>query len=46
MQIRQERKDAFALEQKIKKWSRSKKEALIKNGWASLKLLAKKNFKK
>ena len=46
VQICQERKTAFALEQKIKKWSRRKKEALIKNNWAKLKLLSTKSFKK
>lgn len=40
------RNDAFAAERKIKNWSRSKKEALIKGDWQLLQLLAKKDFKK
>lgn len=46
VQVCENRKIAFELERKLKKWSRNKKEALIKNDWDNLKLLAKKNFKK
>ena len=42
----QDRKTAFLLEQKLKKWSRKKKESFINSDWNNLKLLAKKNFKK
>ena len=37
---------AFEMETKIKKWSHSKKQALIKGDFDLLKLLAKKKFKK
>ena len=36
---------AFVSERKIKKWSRRKKEALIKKDWEKLSLYSKKNFK-
>jgi len=39
------RNQAFEAEQKIKGWSRRKKEALITKDWNLLKKLAKKNFK-
>jgi putative endonuclease len=34
--------DAIAVERKLKGWTRAKKEALIKDDWAKLKLLAKR----
>jgi len=34
--------DALAVERKIKGWSRAKKEALVKNDWNTIKLLAKR----
>ena len=34
--------DAIAVERKIKGWSRAKKEALVKNDWNTIKLLAKR----
>jgi putative endonuclease len=37
---------AFQWETKLKKWSRAKKEALIKGDYNSLIALSKKNFKK
>lgn len=37
---------AISYEKKIKKWSRSKKEALIKKNFHLLPLLSKKEFKK
>ena len=37
---------AFEWEKKIKKWSKAKKEALINGDFNSLKLLAKKKFRK
>jgi putative endonuclease len=39
------RPSAFLLEQKIKKWTRKKKEALISKNFDSLKVLSKKIFK-
>jgi len=39
------RDEAIITEHKIKKWTRSKKEALIKNNWQDLSKLAKKKFK-
>lgn len=39
------RDQAFAMEQRIKKWSRAKKKALIDNDWLKLKELSKKKFK-
>lgn len=38
------RSDALAFEQKVKKWSRKKKEALIERDWEKVGLYAKKNF--
>jgi predicted GIY-YIG superfamily endonuclease len=35
------REEAFLIERRIKAWSRSKKEALIRRDWAALRLLAK-----
>ena len=35
---------AFEVERKIKKWTRKKKEALIKGDFDKIKLLAKKKF--
>ena len=40
------RDDAFDMERKIKGWSRRKKEALIRGDWESLRMHAKKKFKK
>ncbi|MBU1008144.1 GIY-YIG nuclease family protein [Candidatus Dependentiae bacterium] len=40
------RHEALSAEQKIKTWSRKKKEALIENNWQKLSALAKKNFDK
>ncbi|MEX0849436.1 MAG: GIY-YIG nuclease family protein [Candidatus Dependentiae bacterium] len=37
---------ALAMEHQIKKWSRKKKEALIKRNWQLLPQLSKKKFKK
>ena len=37
----QTRDDAFAFEQRLKNWSRAKKQALIAGDWASLKTAAK-----
>lgn len=34
--------DAIAAERNIKGWSRAKKEALIRNDWAKIKLLARR----
>ncbi len=34
--------DAIAVERKIKGWSRTKKQALIKGDWAAIKQLAKR----
>jgi predicted GIY-YIG superfamily endonuclease len=39
------RDEAFAVEHKIKKWTRMKKEALIRSHWEQLKALSKKKFK-
>ncbi len=36
--------EAYAREKQIQKWSRGKKEALIKSKFGTLKKLAKKNF--
>ena len=36
--------EAYAREKQIQKWSRGKKEALIKRKFGTLKKLAKKNF--
>ncbi len=36
--------EAYAREKQIQKWSRGKKEALIKGKFGTLKKLAKKNF--
>ena len=38
------REAALIFEMKIKKWSRAKKEALIKSDWAKIMELAKKSF--
>ena len=38
------RYEALEMEQRIKKWSRSKKEALIRGDWQSLVKLSKKKF--
>ena len=35
------RDDAFWVEQKLKGWSRAKKEALIAGNWESIKILAR-----
>src|SRR5579863_9116317 len=35
-------RDAIAAEQKIKRWSRAKKEALIRGDWIKIKLLARR----
>lgn len=40
------RAEAIDAEQQIKKWTRRKKEALIKGEWNNLKTLSKKKFKK
>jgi putative endonuclease len=34
--------DAIEVERKLKGWSRAKKEALIKNDWEAIELLAKR----
>jgi putative endonuclease len=34
--------DAIAAERKLKGWSRRKKEALVRNDWTSIRLLAKR----
>ena len=39
------REEAFAAERKVKKWSRDKREALIKGDFKSISLFAKKKFK-
>lgn len=39
------RDEAFAMERRIKKWTRIKKEALIKQDGESLKQYSKKRFK-
>lgn len=38
--------DAIVIERQLKGWSRKKKEALIKQNWNQIKVLAKKNFNK
>jgi predicted GIY-YIG superfamily endonuclease len=38
------RDEALAAERQIKKWSRSKKEALIAGNWEKVSVLAKKKF--
>ena len=38
------RAEALVSEQKIKNWSRKKKEALIQRDWESLKVFCKKKF--
>ena len=40
------RDQAFTAERKIKKWTRAKKEALIKSDWNEISRLSKKKFKK
>lgn len=40
------REESIVAEQKIKKWTRNKKEALINNNWDKIKELSKKKFKK
>jgi predicted GIY-YIG superfamily endonuclease len=40
----QSRYDALVAEQKIKRWSRKKKEALIRKDWDCISNLAKKKF--
>ena len=40
------RDEVIIAEQRIKNWSRQKKEALISNNWEQVSLLAKKKFKK
>ena len=40
------RTEAFEAEQRIKKWTRKKKEALIRRDWECLRELAKKKFLK
>ena len=42
----QTREQALAVELQIKRWSRRKKEALIRSDWSALKLAAKKDFSK
>ncbi len=37
--------DAFEAERRIKKWSKAKKEALIRGDWESLSALGKKRFR-
>lgn len=41
-----ERAEAIDAERQIKKWTRKKKEALIREDWHDLQRLAKKKFKK
>ncbi len=38
------RNEAFVAERKIKKWSRKKKEALIRGSWDDISTLCKKQF--
>lgn len=38
------REEAMSAEMQIKRWSRKKKEALIRGDWAGLKQAAKKDF--
>ena len=40
------RDEAFAAERQVKRWSRRKKEAMIRGDWEALKLAAKKNFQR
>jgi predicted GIY-YIG superfamily endonuclease len=40
------REEALASELQIKRWSRRKKDALIRGDWAALKAAAKKHFSK
>jgi len=40
----QSEQEAYALEMKIKGWSRAKKQALISGNWDQIKTLAKKTF--
>jgi predicted GIY-YIG superfamily endonuclease len=40
------REDALAAELQIKRWSRKKKEALIRQDWTALKQAARKDFSK
>ncbi|NGY04514.1 GIY-YIG nuclease family protein [Solimonas terrae] len=40
------REDALAAERQIKRWSRRKKEALIKHDWHALHAAAKKTFER
>jgi predicted GIY-YIG superfamily endonuclease len=42
----QTREDALAAELQIKRWSRKKKEALIRGDWPALSTAAKKDFSK
>ena len=44
LQTFQTRDEAFVVEQRIKRWTRCKKEALINADWNELKDLAKKKF--
>ena len=39
-----ERDQAFAAERQVKRWSRAKKEALIKGDWDAVRLLSRKLF--
>jgi putative endonuclease len=40
------REEALTAEIQIKRWSRKKKEAMIRGDWKSVSLLAKKQFEK
>lgn len=40
------REEALAAEMQIKRWSRRKKEALIRGDWDGLRQAAKKNFER
>jgi len=40
------RYEALSAEQRIKNWSRKKKEALIEKNWSKISKLSKKNFEK
>ena len=46
MQSFSSRAEAIDMEQKIKKWSRKKKEALIEKNWKKVSAFAKKKFEK
>ena len=46
MQSFSSRAEAIDMEQKIKKWSRKKKKALIEKNWKKVSVLAKKKFEK